>query len=358
MKMKKSTFIIVLFFYHLLFVLISYHYYVTKGGDAQLYWHTTNYSHHKSWVYFLNYGTDFILLINYPFIKLGLPFWFGFLLYSCIGFFGILKWMQWAEHVFGSHVQYKGINVLWIVLLFPSLHFWTAALGKEPLVFWGIACVFYAITTQKYNTFGFIVGSLLLIIIRPHVALMLLMAAVLVFVFQKKYSLRFRLILAATGVSVLGALFYMVLQITKIKYLDWNRIHYYNDYSILSFKHSGGYVPMLDYPYFYRLFSFNFRPLFFEVPSVFGFFSALENVLLLLVYGLALVITIRYYSKIGFPEWMKITFLFALIASLLYIQRYANFGIFMRTKIMYQPFVVIALFCIIKQGLSFRNAKT
>ncbi|TBX66367.1 hypothetical protein EZL74_10990 [Flavobacterium silvisoli] len=356
--MKKSTFTIVLFFYHLVFVLISYQYYVTKGGDAPLYWHTTNYSHHKSWVYFLNYGTDFILFLNYPFIKLGLPLWFGFLLYGCIGFFGILKWMQWAEQVLGSPVSYKGINILWVVLLFPSLHFWTAALGKEPLVFWGIASVFYALTIQKYNTFSFIAGSLLLIVIRPHVALMLLLAAVLIFVFQKKYSLRFRLILATAAVSVFGALCYMVLQITKIRYLDWNRIRYYNEYSILSFKNSGGYVPMLDYTYFYRLFSFNFRPLFFEVQSVFGFFSAAENTLLLLLYGLALLIVIRYYPKIAFPAWMQITFLFVLIASLLYIQRYANFGIFMRTKIMYQPFAVIALFCIIKQGLSLRKTTT
>lgn len=85
--------------------------------------------------------------------------------------------------------------------------------------------------------------------------------------------------------------------------------------------------------------------------------ASIENALVLLIYLLAVVVVIIFYKKIIFPQWMKIAFLFALIASLLYIQRYANLGIFMRTKIMFQPFVLIALFCIIKQGIALRNYK-
>jgi len=343
-----------LFLYHLFFTVIAYDYVIKNGGDAFLYWSGNYNTSHQS----IPYGTDFLLFLNYPFIKLGLPLWFGFLLYGCIGFLGILKWMQWAEHVFGSPVQYKGINALWVVLLFPSLHFWTAALGKEPLVFWGIASVFYAVASKKYRTFSFVTGSLLLMIIRPHVALMLLLAIGLVMVFQKRYSLKKRLIIAAIGFSVFAALCYMALQLSQIRYFDWKRIQYFNEFSILSFRNSGAYVPMLDYNYGYRLFAFNFRPLFFDSKSVFGVFSSIENTLLLLVYLLALMITIIYYQKIKFPEWVKITFLFTLIASLVYIQRYANLGIFMRTKMMYQPFMVIALFYIIKQGVAFYNKKT
>jgi hypothetical protein len=230
-------------------------------------------------------------------------------------------------------------------------------LGKEPLIFWGIATVFYAVASNNYKSISFISGSLLLIIIRPHVALMLLLAIGLVMVFQKRYSLKKRLTVAAVGFSVFAALFYMVLQLTHIRYLDWKRMQYFNEFSILSFRNSGTYVPMLDYNYGYRFFSFNFRPLFFDAKSVLGFLASIENALLLLIYMMALLIVIVFYKKIIFPQWMKMTFLFALIASLLYIQRYANLGIFMRTKIMFQPFVLIALFCIIKQGMALRNYK-
>ena len=164
------------------------------------------------------------------------------------------------------------------------------------------------------------------------------------------------------GLAVLGLVFftifgYMVLQLSEIKYLNWERITYFNQYSILSFKHSGSYVPMLEHNFFYRLFAFNFRPLFFDVHTVLGFFASLENLLQLAISLMALYFIIRYYKHIHFPKWIKTVLLFALIASFLFIQRYANLGIFMRTKIMFQPFVLIALFCIIRQGFTWHNSK-
>jgi hypothetical protein len=353
---NKST--LLLFGYHLIFIVFAYQLRVIRGiSDAHFYWAQNFIIDHFSWWHYAHYGTDFILFLNYPFIQLGLPFWFGFLLYGIVGFMGVLKWMQWVELVVGQKIQYKGINVLYLVFLFPSLHFWTANLGKEPLIFWGITTVFYAVASANYKSFSFIVGALLLVIIRPHVALMLLLAIGLVMMFQKTYSLKKRLTIAVIVFSVFTALFYMVLQLTQIRYLDWKRMQYFNEFSILSFRNSGTYVPMLDYNYAYRFFAFNFRPLFFDAKSVLGFLASIENALLLLIYLTALVVAVVFYKKIVFPQWMKMAFLFALIASLLYIQRYANLGIFMRTKIMFQPFVLIALFCIIRQGIALRNYK-
>jgi hypothetical protein len=350
---------LVLFCYHLLFIVFAYQLRVIRGiSDAHFYW-AQNFNIDKfSWWHYANYGTDFILFLNYPFIRLGLPFWFGFLLYGLLGYFSILKWIQWIKVVFPEQLFYKGINVLYLLFLLPSLHFWTANLGKEPLIFWGIASVFFAVATTNYTSVSFITGGLLLIIIRPHVALMLVLAIGLVLVFQKRHSLKKKLIIGISGISVLGILFYMVLQLTAIRYINWQRIQYFNKFSILSFRNSGTYVPMLDYSYGYRLFSFNFRPLFFDAKSVLGFLASIENGLLLLIYMAAFICVILFYRKINFSPWMKITFLFALIANVLYIQRYANLGIFMRTKIMYQPFVLIALFCIIKQGIALKNYKT
>ncbi|WP_162126246.1 hypothetical protein [Flavobacterium phycosphaerae] len=357
--LENNKWKLLLFYYHLVFIVFAYQLRVIRGiSDAHFYWAQNFSIDNFSWWHYAHYGTDFILFINYPFIQLGLPFWFGFLLYGIVGFFGVLKWIQWVELVVGQKIYYKGFNVLYLFFLFPSLHFWTANLGKEPLIFWGIAAVFYAVASANYKSFSFITGSLLLVIIRPHVALMLLLAIGLVMVFQKRFSFKKRLALALVGFSVFAALFYMVLQLTQIRYLDWKRIQYFNEFSILSFRNSGTYVPMLDYNFANRFFAFNFRPLFFDAKSLLGFLASIENALLLLIYLLTFVVLIVFYKKIIFPQWMKIAFLFALIASLLYIQRYANLGIFMRTKIMFQPFVLIALFCIIKQGIALRNYKS
>lgn len=350
--------VILLFGYHLLFILIAYKLRIDRGiSDAHLYWGKSLDVNQHSWLDFANYGTNFMLFINYPFIKLALSFWFGFLMYGTIGFFGILKFMDWAFLVFGKAMEYKGFNLLYLVFLLPNLHFWTASLGKEALLFWGLASIFYAMASQKYKTLSFVIGSLIVLIIRPHVALMLLAAITLIIFFDSKYSLKKRIVFSALALAALSILLYMVFQLSNIHYWDWNRISYFNDYSILSFRNSKTYVPMLEYNYFYKLFSFNFRPLFFEVNTIWAFFASIENCLVFILHGVALFFVIKFYTRIKFTQWMKIVFLFTFIASILYVQRYANLGIFMRTKMMFQPFMIIALLFIIKQSMALKNPK-
>jgi low affinity Fe/Cu permease len=306
---------------------------------------------------FATYGTDFVLFLNYPFIKLGCPFWFGFLLYGMIGFLGIVMMIKWVELTIGKKLMLGNVNVLYLFFLMPNFHFWTANIGKESLMFFSIASLFYAMASRKFKSMTFIVATLLLLLIRPHVALMLLLAIVLVIIFDPKFNFKKRITILFTSFAALLLLFYMVLQLTKIKYFDWNRIMYFNDYSIRSFKHSGSYVPMLNHNYFYRIFSFNFRPLFYDVKSFSGSVASIENLLTLIVCLLGLFYIVKLRNKMHYYSWMKIAFWFSLIASLLYIQRYANLGIFMRTKIMFQPFLIIAFLSCIKQGFELSKVK-
>ena len=115
---------------------------------------------------------------------------------------------------------------------------------------------------------------------------------------------------------------------------------------------------MLDYSYAYKWFSFDFRPLFFDAHSVLAVLASIENLFSLVVFVTALFLIIRFYHSIDFTVQIKVIFLFTFIACLLYVERYANLGIFMRTKIMFHPFMLIALFCIIKQGVTLNHSKT
>lgn len=339
--------------YHLIFTYFAYKIRVERGmADSQLYWFQKEYTQGKSWLDFFKYGTDFILFLNYPFVKIGIPYWGGFLLYGTIGFLGIIQWIRWVKVLVKDTFIIGNTNWLWLVFLLPNLHYWTASLGKEALLFWGIASVFYALATHRYTSFSFIAGSLLVLIVRPHVAMLLFTAIFLVLFFQKNYSLKRRLILLSISLIVLLVIVYMAFQLSGIRYFNWHRIQYFNEFSILSFKHSGSYVPMLDYNYCYKLFSFHFRPLFFDANNVSMMLASLENVVMFLLFVLALLVILRYYSQLVFPSWMKITFWFTLLVTIIYVERYANLGIFMRTKVMFQPFLLIALLHIISQGIS------
>jgi hypothetical protein len=327
-------------------------------SDAHFYW-AENFNLAKCrWWDFANYGTDFVLFLNYPFIKAGCPFWFGFLWYGMIGFCGILMFIKWTEVTIGTKLMWVKINVLYLFFFTPNLHFWTANIGKESLIFFSVAAILYAVASKKFKSISFVIASLLLLLIRPHVALMLLLAIVLVISFEPKFNLKKRLTVLVASFATTLLLVYMVLQLTKIKYFDWDRIKYFNDYSILSFRHSGSYVPMLNHNYIYRIFSLNFRPLFYDVNSFLGVMASLENTLMLSIALLGIFISFKFRKMIHYFPWMKIAFGFTVIASLLYIQRYANLGIFMRTKIMFQPFMIIAFLGIIKQGMVLYNRRT
>ena len=326
-------------------------------SDAHLYWGKKFDITQNSWSDFASYGTDFILFLNYPFIKLGFPFWSGFLIYGIIGFLGIVKWIQWIEIVFGNKVLFRGINVLPILYFLPNIHIWTSAIGKDVLVFWGIATIFYAMAINHYKSYSFILGVFLVLLIRPHVALMLVVAIGIVQVLSNRYSIKKRLMIGGGAIVLFSLFSYMVLQLSGIKRIDFDRIKYFNDFSITSFKDSGSYVPMLEYNWFYKLFSFNFRPLFYDSNSVLQHLASVENLFSLLIHLLTLVFVIKNNKNLYFPQWVKISFLFVLISSVLFVQRYANLGIFMRTKIMFQPFLLVALLFLIKQSLFFEKDK-
>ena len=339
--------------YHFVFTFFAYQIRVERGrADSQLYWFQNFYTQGKSWFDFFHYGTDFILFLNYPFVKLGIPYWGGFLLYSSIGFLGIIQWIRWTKVVMKDILVKDKTNLFWLIFLLPNLHYWTASLGKESFVFFGIASIFYAFATSHFKSISFVLGSLLVVIIRPHVALMLFASIVLLLLFQKTYSFKKRLFLFSVSCLLLLSLTYMAFQISAIRYWNWERIQYFNKYSILSFEHSGSYVPMLDYTYFYKIFSFLFRPLFYDTHNLSLVLASIENVLMLIIFGLTLLALVRYYAKIIFPVWIKITILYTLLIIIVYVERYANLGIFMRTKMMFQPFLLIAMLSIINQGIT------
>ena len=352
---KVNNYKFVLFFYHLFFIYLAYQIRITRGiSDSHSYWAQKINIDNYSWFDFADYGANFILFLNYPSIKLGFPFWFGFFVYGVIGFFGILKWIEFSEKVVGK-INFKGYNLLPILFFLPNLHYWTATLGKEPLVFLSLAYVFNFLVDFNFGKIQAGFAFLLLLLIRPHVALLLLFSIMVVVFFQKKYSLKSRIIFLISSLSIVSILSYMVFKLALIRYWDWNRILYSNEYSILSFRNSRAYVPMLDYSIWYKLFSLNFRPLFFDTYTIWTFLASFENVFTLSFYIFALLFCIRNLKKMHFPDWTKIVFLFALVSSLVYIQRYANLGIFMRTKIMFQPFVWVAILYSIKQALNFHS---
>lgn len=93
------------------------------------------------------------------------------------------------------HTELKDVYVFWILVLFPSLLFWTSGILKEPLLFLGIGLLVRALldqlTAKNRLIYGFF-GTLLIIGFKPYVLICALPA--LVFYLIYRWLPRYKLI--------------------------------------------------------------------------------------------------------------------------------------------------------------------
>jgi len=137
--------------------------------------------------------------------------------------------------------------------------------------------------------------------------------------------------------------------LSEIKSFDWDRLQRFNLGSILSFQNSGSYVPIHEYTYPEKFFAFFFRPFFFDAVNLYQFVLSIENLILLTFHLLVLYLAIKYYKLIHLTWLDKVLIGFVIFSFILYVERYASLGIFVRTKVMLQPFLVIVLIKILSQ---------
>jgi hypothetical protein len=329
--------------YFFLFLVANYIYRLSHKSDADLYWARSFDINRYDWLFFLKFNNHFMLFINYPFIKLGVPFWGGFLLYGVVGFLGIYLFRSWAVQVLPNGFRLGSVTLLPFLFWLPNLHIWVANLGKEALIFFGISACLYGSLSLKKHWYYLVIGGFLVLMIRPHVAFMWLLGFVISLFFSKTFSLRLNFKWIILGLFILLISFFGMLQIIKVFDWNWEKIIASNQRSLAFFKSSGSYVPIADYTPFYKWFTFYFRPLFYDVHTPLSLLASIENFVVLFFHIVVVFLLTKKRFKISLPVW-SVTILFAaFIAALLFVERYANLGIFMRTKVMFQPFVLVVL---------------
>ncbi len=350
MKQRELGFRMALFLYHLLFAGIAYAYFLYNKGDAHNYWNLI-----ENWTSYIGLGTKVIKLINYPLASvLKLPFWFGFLIYNLIGFVAIWELYSFAHHYISPKTKMADL-LLKILCLLPNLHFWTSIVGKEPVVFLAVVWIMTQYADAKFYSFKSILGWLLLMAIRPHVAMFLLLAIVISLLFSSG-----KLTIKKVRMIIFGMAGSFIMYILTLKLLNRNPfdIQYIlerNDASLIAFRRANSYVPMIDYNIVERFFALNFRPLFWDADSFLSLILSAENGLVLLLLSGALLACIRHFRTISIDSFAKLSMAFFLISSCFFIQRYACLGIFVRTKMMYMPFLLVAALKIILPYVNFNK---
>lgn len=106
----------------------------------------------------------------------------------CLLVFCSLLGIFFLSKVTFYYVKRYEVPIFWILLLVPSVMFWTSSVLKEPLLFLGICLSLYALIIPKTTwkkIIAFVIGSLFILAFKPYILLCLLPAVLLAFAYQK-----------------------------------------------------------------------------------------------------------------------------------------------------------------------------
>jgi hypothetical protein len=341
-----------LFIYHLIVGIGFYLFIINSGGDATNYWFKTygfRFYEFNDVMAEISSGsaTGYVLLLNYiPAKVLGLSFLSGSILYTILGFCGFVYfYMILKSKVFNiyalNRVKILGLPIFPGLLFLPNLHFWSSGVGKDTILFFCIALFFYSSLRISKRFVGISISLILSFLIRPHITLFMFMAVGLGVAFDGKLKFYQKVFITLISVVVFISAVNYILNFVQLENLDAESVERYSDTMSgnLQNERTTSSVDTSSFPYPLKIFTFLFRPLFFDASGVLGIVSSVENLILLLFF----IKIMRNKVLKGFKSSSFIIkasgFLF-LMGALSFSLILGNLGIMLRQK---TPFIMMLI---------------
>ena len=338
-----------LYVYHTLFFGVYYLYALGNPSDSVLYYSVAEQTG-AEWPTLFRSGTDFISFLAVPMVYFKLPYSAVMLIYSWMGYIGfVYAYLFFKENISVDVKIFGQLDFLTLLLFLPNMHFWTVSLGKGAVIFMGLMLFTYAIGFPKRRILLLVLGAFLIYMVRPHVMLFVLVGVILGLWTGKDKQM-------SVGVKVLTVLVAVV-----FLYFAWESIiavaNLENSEDLLTdfekftqsrsegLADSGSGVNMNNYPLPLKLFTFWFRPLFWDSPGILGLFSSIENLLYLYIFYQ--ICNRRFITFIRrSPYLVKMSAIVFLLSSFALTFVMSNLGIIIRQKsmVMYFAFFVIYYF--------------
>lgn len=329
---------IFLYFWHTIFCILFAFYTLEYGGDAAQYYYEGSLGTAS-----FSLGTDSIDYISTFLVSgLGLSLLGTFLVFGIIGLVGLLAFdasLRIATADKSRNMQ----RLATLIILLPSVSFWSSGIGKDAISFTAIGLALWAALNLKKRTWLLATAILLMLLVRPHIAAIMIMALAGSLVMQKKISLSRRLImggatLAASAVMIPLALNYAGLHggVTGSDLSSYvEQRQQYN-------QEGGGGVDISSMSFPMQLFTYLFRPLPFEAYSISSLAASLDNVILLLLFA-AGGLQIVKRRKLALTGNRTFLWLYCLMACSILALNTANLGISVRQKWMFAPILIYLL---------------
>jgi hypothetical protein len=310
------------------------------GGDAVFYFEESLLNSAQ-----INPGTPFVVFFTSLFSSVfGLSFFATSLIFSMFGALGLLAFDAALSR--SAQGRSRHVRLIASVLPFlPSLSFWTSGIGKDSLTFLGLGLALFAIQriSKRWLVFAFAVT--LIFMVRPHIGALLLagFGAGIVFTSRLSKGLKLFFLAAAAGVSLVAlpiAANYVGLggNVSVSDLVSYVEARQQQNLG------GGSSVDITSMNWFERMFSYAFRPLFFDANNALALIASIENAFLLAIFCAGGWSIMRRRSFGMLRENNAIMLLtYSLLTIFVLSQTTANLGIASRQKWMFMPSALLFL---------------
>lgn len=326
-----------LYVWHTLFCLVYAWYTLNYGGDAISYYRAA-----RSGAPEFHVGTYGVIYLTHLLIEyLGLSLLGAFLVYNIFGSLGLLAFDASLRAVTqGKRRLYRRLATL--IVFLPSVSFWTSGIGKDALSFLATGLTLWAALDLQRRTPLVGIAVAILLLVRPHMAGMLVMGLSLALLLHPKTSLARRVLLGSIAVAVAASLVPFGLEYAGVKGTDTEALMEYVEGRQEHNMKGGGAVDISSMSLPMQLFTYLFRPLPFEAFSIFALAAAVDNMILLYLFVMGGRAMLRHPGR-RYQENRLFLWSYALIAWLMLGMTTANLGIALRQKWMFTPMLILLL---------------
>ena len=340
-KVKSEGYLWLLFTVHFILTIAYILYASSSRSDSFNYFNKTLYN--DDWFSFFKSGTKFIGFLAWPLTQtLGLGYYSVMLIFSYIGYFASVFFYLVAV----ENIQLKPIwgsyTPLELVFLLPNLHFWTSSLGKGSVITFAIGLFAFGLSRINRRFVPTAIGAFLIFMVRPHILLAIVLGSIIgLFVTSGGLKPFFKWSIIIVSVFLFINLRGSVLKFTDTDTLDISSSNTLSHRTSELSKASSG-IDISKYNIFFKVFTFWFRPLFFDGLGVLGFLASFENLFCLIMAFQIIKWLIKSWS--GWNGYFKISLFAFLLGSVILAQITGNLGIALRQKAQLMPFFFI-LYC-------------
>lgn len=346
-KLKKSRGLLI-YIWHTLFCFIYLLYSLSNPADSTAY-----YKKALSGQFNFEFGTAAIDSLTSILVH---GFGFGilscFLVFNIFGTLGLLAFDGALRYA----TQYKSRffkRLATLIIFLPSVSFWSSAIGKDAISFMAMGLALWAALQLNKRVWLMVLAVFLMLMVRPHMAGMMVIALAMSVMFDKKSSMLKRIALGAVAIAGAAAMVPFALEYAGVS--DPSSSEALMDYVEKRQSYNmegGGGVDIANMSLPMQLFTYMFRPIVFEARSITALAAAIDNLILLYLFIVGFYALIKKKSQ-KFTENRKFMWVYVILAWIVLAMTTANLGIAIRQKWMFAPILIFLLISLVGKNKSY-----